>query len=167
LKIFRELLQEAISHPHHFTRGYNPPELLSKPVVRRPKSPLARILSTLVRNTAAGNTLIKESKPEWRRGDFKSVYSKEDVQVLEDSFAAIPAGMREMLAGRIMDDARKQAAFWTKGEALICAAPLTLDDRHFTVIGVRKAIARAVQQRDGTEQDEVGLYYQVIALELL
>jgi hypothetical protein len=84
--------------------------------VRHPITPLARIWSVLIRNTAAVNALIEGFEPERRCGDFEEVYAEEDVQVIMENYALIPAGIRSLLLGHVMYQVMTQAAFWTKRE---------------------------------------------------
>jgi len=62
--------------------------------VRHPITPLARIWSALIRNTAAATFL----------------------QIIKGSYAEIPAGIRFLLLGHVMHQVMMQAAFWTKRE---------------------------------------------------
>ena len=95
LYIFRQLApSSACSVPQSFTYQDPPPRLLSARVVRHPITPLARIWSTLIRNTAAATALLEEAEPDWTCGDFEEVYTEEDLQVIKDSYAEIPAGIQ-------------------------------------------------------------------------
>jgi hypothetical protein len=114
--IFRQLAQEARSSPHGFTSQDPPPRFLSARVVRHPITPLARIWSTHIRNTATANALLEDAETDWTCGDFEEVYTSEDLQVIKDSYADIPAGIRPLLLGEIIHRVMKQAAFWTKSE---------------------------------------------------
>ena len=116
LYIFRQLSRQARSAPLGFTSQDPPPRLLSARVVRHPITPLARIWSALIRNTAAANALLDEAETDWTCGDFEEVYTDEDLQVIKDSYAEIPAGIRPSLLGHVMHRAMTQAAFWTKCE---------------------------------------------------
>jgi len=84
--------------------------------VRHPITPLARIWSVLIRNTAAATALLEEAEPDWTCSDFEEVYTEEDLQVIKDSYAEIPAGIRPLLLGDVMHRVMTQAAFWTKRE---------------------------------------------------
>jgi hypothetical protein len=86
--------------------------------VRHPITPLARIWSALIRNTAAANALLEDDEPDWTCSDFEEVYTEEDLQVIENSYAEIPAGIRPLLLGHVMHRVMTQAAFWTKREEL-------------------------------------------------
>jgi hypothetical protein len=88
--------------------------LLSERVVRHPITPLAHIWSMFIRNTAVANAVIDTSKPECGCGDFKDVYPKENLEVIKDNYAEIPAGIRPLLLGDVMHQIMKQAAFWSK-----------------------------------------------------
>jgi hypothetical protein len=92
-------------------------KLLSARVVRHPITPLAHIWSALIRNTAAANALLEEAEPDWTCGDFEEVYTDEDLQVIKDSYAEIPAEIRPLLLGDVMHRVMTQAAFWTVCEA--------------------------------------------------
>jgi hypothetical protein len=116
LYIFRQLARQARSAPQSFTYQDPPPRLLSARVVRHPITPLARIWSALIRNTAAATALLEEAEPDWTCGDFEEVYTDEDLQVIKDSYAEIPAGIRPLLLGHVMHRVMTQAAFWTKRE---------------------------------------------------
>lgn len=86
--------------------------------MRHPITPLARIWSTLIRNTATANALLEDAEEDWTCSDFEEVYAEEDVQVIKDSNAEIPAGIRPLLLGQVMHQVMTQAAFWTKREGL-------------------------------------------------
>lgn len=116
LYIFRQLSRQARSAPHGFTTQDPPPRYFSARVVRHPITPLARIWSTLIRNTATGNALLEDAAKSWTPGDFEEVYAEEDVQLIKDSYAEIPAGIRPLLLGHIIHFVMKQAALWTKSE---------------------------------------------------
>jgi hypothetical protein len=124
LHIFRQLSRQARNAPHSFTCQDPPPRLLCARVVRHPITPLARIWSALIRNTAAANALIEDTEEDWRCGDFEEVYAEEDLQVIKDNYAEIPAGIRPLLMGHVMHQVMTQAAFWTKREEAppTCAA---------------------------------------------
>jgi len=85
--------------------------------VRHPITPLARIWSALIRNTANANALLEDVDADWTCGDFEEIYTEEDLQVIKDSYAEIPAGVRPLLLGNVMHEVMTQAAFWTKCEA--------------------------------------------------
>jgi hypothetical protein len=102
--------------PHSFTSRDDQPKLLSARVVRHPISPLARIWSAHIRNTASANAVLFDAEKDWRRVDFEVVYAAKDLQVIMNSYAEIPAGIRPLLLGRIMHCAMTQAAIWTKRE---------------------------------------------------
>lgn len=82
--------------------------------MRHPITPLARIWSTLIRNTATGNALLDDAEADWTCGDFEEVYAEDDLRVIKDSYAEIPAGIRSLLLGQVMHQVMTQAAFWTK-----------------------------------------------------
>ncbi len=85
--------------------------------MRHPITPLARIWSALIRNTANANALLEDVDADWTCGDFEEIYTEEDLQVIKDSYAEIPAGVRPLLLGNVMHEVMTQAAFWTKCEA--------------------------------------------------
>ena len=114
--IFRELSRQARTAPHSFTCQNVPPKLLSARVVRHPISPLARIWSALIRNTAAANVVLLDAEKDWRHVDFEDVYPEKDVQIIMESYAEIPAGIRPLLQGRIIHSVMTQAAIWKKRE---------------------------------------------------
>jgi hypothetical protein len=116
LYIFRELSLQARTNPHDFTSQDPPPRLLSARVVRHPITPLARIWSALIRNTATSNALLNNAEADWTCGDFEEVYAEEDLRVIKDSYAEIPAGIRQLILGHVMHQVMTQAAFWTKCE---------------------------------------------------
>jgi hypothetical protein len=116
LYIFRQLSRQARRSPLGFTSQDLPQRLLSARVVRHPITPLARIWSAQIRNTAAANALLEDPEPDWTCADFEEVYTEEDLQVIKDSYAEIPAGIRPSLLGRVMHRVMTQAAFWTKCE---------------------------------------------------
>ena len=84
--------------------------------MRHPITPLARIWSALIRNTAAATFLLEDAVPDWTCGDFEEVYAEEDLQIIKGSYAEIPAGIRFLLLGHVMHQVMMQAAFWTKRE---------------------------------------------------
>jgi len=94
------------------------PKLLSARVVRHPISPLARIWSALIRNTAAANAVLLDADNDCAHVDFNDVYVGDDLQVITDSYAELPAGIRPLLLGRVMHRVMTQAAIWTKLKAL-------------------------------------------------
>jgi len=116
--IFRQLSRQARSAPHSFISRDEQPKLLSARVVRHPISPLARIWSALIRNTAVANAVLLDAEKDWRRIDFEDVYAAKDLQMIMDSYAEIPAGIRSPLLGRVMHRVMTQAAIWTKLKAL-------------------------------------------------
>jgi hypothetical protein len=115
--IFRELSREARSAPVTFTSRDAKPKLLCARVVRHPISPLARIWSALIRNTAAADTVLHEAENDRVHVEFNDVYTGDDLQVIMDSYAEIPAGIRSLLLGRVMHRVMTQAAIWTKRES--------------------------------------------------
>jgi hypothetical protein len=117
--IFRRLSHQARSAPLSLTSRDDKPKLLSARVVRHPISPLARIWSALIRNTAAANAVLLDAEDERIHVDFEDVYVADDLQTITDSYAEIPAGIRSQLLGRVMHQVMTQAAIWTKRE---CAA---------------------------------------------
>jgi len=131
LYIFRQLARQARNAPHSFTCQDPPPRLLSARVVRHPITPLARIWSAQIRNTAAANALIEDTEPGWRCGDFEEVYAEEDLQIIKDSYGEIPAGIRSLLLGHVMYQVMTEAAFWTKLKelraAVCCVSRLLLE----------------------------------------
>lgn len=116
LYIFRQLAQQARSAPHGFTSQDPPPKFLSARVVRHPITPLARIWSALIRNSATANALLDDAEADWTCGDFEEVYTEEDIQIIKDGYAEIPAGIRPLLLGHVIHLVMTQAAFWTKSE---------------------------------------------------
>lgn len=84
--------------------------------MRHPISPLARIWSALIRNTAAANAVLLEADKDWSEVDFEDVYTAKDLQVILDSYAKIPAGIRPLLQGHIIHRVMTEAAIWTKRE---------------------------------------------------
>lgn len=116
--IFRRLSHQARSTPLSFTSRDDKPKLLSTRVVRHPISPLARIWSALIRNTAAANAVLLDAENDRIHVDFEDVYVADDVQTITDSYAKIPAGIRSQLLGRVMHQVMTQAAIWTKLKAL-------------------------------------------------
>jgi hypothetical protein len=116
LHIFRQLAWQSHSAPHGFTSQDPPPRFLSARVVRHPITPLARIWSAVIRNTATANALLEDAEADWTCGDFEEVYSEEDVEVIKNSYAEIPAGIRPLLLEQVIHLVMTQAAFWTKSE---------------------------------------------------
>jgi len=116
--IFRQLSRQAHRAPHNFVSRDDQPKLLSARVVRHPISPLARIWSVLIRNTAVANAVLLDAEKDWRRVDFEDVYTAKDLQIIMDSYAEIPEGIRSLLLGRVMHRVMTQAAIWTKLKAL-------------------------------------------------
>ena len=114
--VFRQLSRQARSAPLTFTSRDDQPKLLSARVVRHPISPIARIWSAHIRNTAAANAVLLDAEKDWRRVDFEDVYAAKDLQMIMNSYAEIPAGIRHLLLGRVMHCAMTQAAIWTKRE---------------------------------------------------
>ncbi|KAH9063730.1 hypothetical protein EDB83DRAFT_2382661 [Lactarius deliciosus] len=90
------------SAPLSFTSRDDKPKLLSTRVVRHPISPLARIWSAFIRNTAAANAVLLDAENDRIHVDFEDVYVAEDLQTITDSYAEIPAGIRSQLLGRVM-----------------------------------------------------------------
>ena len=84
--------------------------------MRHPITPLARIWSALIRNSATANALLDDAEADWTCGDFEEVYTEEDIQIIKDSYAEIPAGIRPLLLGHVIHLVMTQAAFWTKSE---------------------------------------------------
>ena len=117
--IFRRLSREACSAPQSFACQNVPPKLLSARVARHPISPLARIWSAVIRNTAAANAALQDAEADWSRADLDDVYTEEDLQRIRESYAEIPAGVRPLLQGRMMHSVITQAAFWKKREGSI------------------------------------------------
>ena len=119
--IFRRLSHLARSAPLSITsRDDKPKKLLSARVVRHPISPLARIWSAFIRNTAAANAVLLDAENDRIHVDFEDVYVGDDVQTITDSYAEIPAGIRSQLLGRVMHQVMTQAAIWTKCECPTC-----------------------------------------------
>ncbi|KAH9029538.1 hypothetical protein EDB84DRAFT_237636 [Lactarius hengduanensis] len=116
--VFRRLSYQARSAPLSFTSRDDKPKLLSTRVVRHPISPLARIWSAFIRNTAAANAVLLDAENDRIHVDFEDVYVAEDLQTITDSYAEIPAGIRSQLLGRVMHRVMTQAAIWTKLKAL-------------------------------------------------
>jgi hypothetical protein len=114
--IFRRLSHQARSTPLSFTSRDDKPKLLSARVVRHPISPLARIWSALIRNTAAANAVLLDAENDRIHVDFEDVYVADDLQTIADSYAEIPAGIRSLLLGQVMHRVMTQAAIWTKRE---------------------------------------------------
>ena len=119
--IFHELSRLARRAPHNFSCQEVPPKLLSARVVRHPISPLARIWSALIRNTAATNAALQEADKDWTLVDFEDVYGEKDLKIILGSYAEIPAGIRPLLQGHIIHWVLTQAAIWTKCEEFTCA----------------------------------------------
>jgi hypothetical protein len=120
LSIFRQLTRGARNDPRSFASRDEQPKQLSARVVRHPISPLARIWSTLVHNTAAANTVLADAaERDWTCVDFEDVYAPRDLQVITNSYFEIPAGVRPLLLVRVMYYAMTQAAIWTKREQVI------------------------------------------------
>jgi hypothetical protein len=94
--------------------------------VRHPISPLARIWSAHIRNSAAANSVLIDAENDWRRVDFEDVYATKDLQMMMNSYAEIPAGIRPLLLGRVMHCAMTQAAIWTKREEMTTRRRLAL-----------------------------------------
>ncbi|KAF8267829.1 hypothetical protein EI94DRAFT_1729349 [Lactarius quietus] len=116
--IFRRLSHQARSAPLSFTSRDDKPKLLTARVVRHPISPLARIWSALIRNTAAANAVLQDAENDRMHVDFEDVYVADDLQTITDSYAEIPAGIRSQLLGTVMHRVMTQAAIWTKLKAL-------------------------------------------------
>ena len=70
----------------------------------------------MIRNTAAANAALRDADTEWFRADFGDVYTEKDLQTIRESYAEIPAGVRQLLQGRIMHSVLAQAVFWRKRE---------------------------------------------------
>ena len=151
--------------PHGFTCQDPPPRLLSARVVRHPITPLARIWSAQIRNTANANALLEDAEADWTCGDFEEVYTEEDLRVIKDSYAEIPAGIRPLLLGNVMHEVMMQAAFWTKCEAIAALPQLSSTHDHplflhFTVKELRAAacsVSRILIQLERMEETEVRL----------
>ncbi|KAI9446807.1 hypothetical protein H4582DRAFT_1908546 [Lactarius indigo] len=111
-------IRERTRFPLSFTSRDDKPKLLSARVVRHPISPLARIWSAFIRNTAAANAVLLDAENDRIHVDFEDVYVAEDLQTITDSYAEIPAGIRSQLLGRVMHRVMTQAAIWTKLKAL-------------------------------------------------
>ena len=118
--IFRRLSHQARSTPLSFTSRGDKPKLLSARVVRHPISPLARIWSALIRNTAAANAVLLDAENDNHRiqVDFEDVYVADDLQTITDSYTEIPEGIRSQLLGQVMHRVMTEAAIWTKRECL-------------------------------------------------
>ncbi|KAH9174197.1 hypothetical protein EDB89DRAFT_1849327 [Lactarius sanguifluus] len=127
--VFRRLSHQARSAPLSFTSRDDKPKLLSARVVRHPISPLARIWSAFIRNTAAANAVLLDAENDRMHVDFEDVYVAEDLQTITDSYAEIPAGIRSQLLGRVMHRVMTQAAIWTKRESTITWLRRTLAHR--------------------------------------
>ncbi|KAI0303494.1 hypothetical protein B0F90DRAFT_1711462 [Multifurca ochricompacta] len=112
--IFRQLSRQARSAPLTFTYQDTKPKLLSARVVRHPISPLARIWSALIRNTAAANAVLLDAENDRIRVDFEDVYAAEDLRAITNSYTEIPAGVRSLLLGCVMHQVMTQAVIWTK-----------------------------------------------------
>ena len=119
--IFRRLSHQARSAPLSIACRDGKPKLLSARVVRHPISPLARIWSALIRNTAAANAVLLDADSDHIHVDFEDVYVAEDLRKITDSYSEIPAGIRSQLLGRVMHQVMTQAAIWAKRECV--AAP--------------------------------------------
>ena len=52
--------------------------------------------------------------------EFEDVYAAKDLQLIMDSYAEIPAGVRALLLGRVIHSVRTEAAIWTKRESSAC-----------------------------------------------
>lgn len=128
LSIFRQLTREARHEPRSFTSRDEQPKQLSARVVRHPISPLARIWSAIIRNTAAANAVLADAERDWTRVDFENVYAARDLQVITNSYFEIPAGVRPLLLVRVMYYAMTQAAIWTKREQ-VTPGPRIVSDR--------------------------------------
>jgi hypothetical protein len=128
--IFRRLSREACSAPQSFACQNVPPKLLSARVARHPISPLARIWSAVIRNTAAANAALQDAEADWSRADLDDVYTEEDLQRIRESYAEIPAGVRPLLQGRMMHSVITQAAFWKKREGSILPVSGRVADLH-------------------------------------
>ena len=88
--------------------------------MRHPISPLARIWSALIRNTAAANAVLLDAENDNHRiqVDFEDVYVADDLQTITDSYTEIPEGIRSQLLGQVMHRVMTEAAIWTKRECL-------------------------------------------------
>jgi hypothetical protein len=118
--IFRQLSRQAHNAPLAFTSRDAKPKLLCARVVRHPISPLARIWSALIRNTAAADAVLLEAENDRVHPEFNSVYMGDDLQVIMNSYAEIPAGIRPLLLGRVIHRVMTEAAIWTKSELPAC-----------------------------------------------
>jgi hypothetical protein len=70
----------------------------------------------VIRNTAAANAALQDAEADWSRADLDDVYTEKDLQIIRESYAEIPAGVRPLLQGRMMHSVITQAAFWKKRE---------------------------------------------------
>ncbi|KAI0259932.1 hypothetical protein BC834DRAFT_590042 [Gloeopeniophorella convolvens] len=131
---FRRLTRLARTKPLSFSAGaaHEKPRELSARAVRHPISPLARIWAALVRNTAAANAVLADADNDRVHVDFEDVYVAEDLQVVAESYAEVPAGVRALLLGRVMHCTMTQAAIWTKLKAL--SATVTSVFRFLTLL---------------------------------
>lgn len=115
----------------------------------------------MIRNTAAANALLEDAELDWTCGDFEEVYAEEDLQVIKDSYAEIPAGIRPSLLGHVIHHVMTQAAFWTKREEFHPTSQPPLFILHFTVKELRAAVCsifRILIQLESMEQIEVRPY---------
>ncbi|KAI0059035.1 hypothetical protein BV25DRAFT_1829340 [Artomyces pyxidatus] len=113
LSIFIRLSKLARDSPGEFLRERKP-KLLSERVIRHPLSPLARLWSCLIRNTANANALLADCdgcQPE-------SVFSLPDFEAMKASYDGLPEGVRHLLLGRVMRHIILRAATWFKLNAL-------------------------------------------------
>jgi hypothetical protein len=127
--IFRRLSHQARSAPLSFTSQDDKPKLLSARVVRHPISPLARIWSAFIRNTAAANAVLLDAENDRIHVDFEDVYVADDLQTITDSYAEIPEGIRSQLLGQVMHRVMTQAAIWTKRESRFWVSDIPTDQK--------------------------------------
>jgi len=61
------------------------------------------------------NAVLLGAKKD-RRIDFADVYTVKDLEMIIESYTDIPAGIRSLLLGHVMNRVMTQAVIWTKCE---------------------------------------------------
>ncbi|KAI0040758.1 hypothetical protein FA95DRAFT_1646887 [Auriscalpium vulgare] len=108
LSVFTRLAEIANDTPGSFHQERKP-KLLSERIIRHPLSPLARLWSCFIRNTANANACVGEDLAD----DYlRSVFPVSDYCLMKDSYNEIPAGVRDMLLGRVMRHILLRSAMW-------------------------------------------------------
>ncbi|KAI0047063.1 hypothetical protein FA95DRAFT_1559499 [Auriscalpium vulgare] len=114
LSIFTRLAKIANDTPGRFHQERKP-KLLSERIIRHPLSPLARLWSCFIRNTANANACVAEDLED---DDLPGVFPGSDYRLMKESYNEIPAGVRDLLLGRVMRHIVLRSALWFKLNAM-------------------------------------------------